>query len=44
MSWNQYARPVGGSWRCDETYVKVKAAGRTCIEQLINRVEGWIFC
>ncbi len=22
--WNQYARPVGGSWRCDETYVKVK--------------------
>ena len=22
--WNRYARPVGGSWRCDETYVKVK--------------------
>ena len=22
--WNQYARPVGGSWRCDETYIKVK--------------------
>jgi transposase-like protein len=22
--WNQYARPVGESWRCDETYVKVK--------------------
>jgi transposase-like protein len=21
---NQYARPVGGSWRCDETYIKVK--------------------
>jgi transposase-like protein len=22
--WNQYAQPVGGSWRCDETYIKVK--------------------
>ncbi|MEA2874550.1 MAG: putative transposase [Hyphomicrobiales bacterium] len=22
--WNRYARPVGGSWRCDETYVKVR--------------------
>jgi transposase-like protein len=22
--WNHYARPVGGSWRCDETYIKVK--------------------
>jgi transposase-like protein len=22
--WNQYARAVGGSWRCDETYIKVK--------------------
>ena len=21
--WQQYARPVGGSWRCDETYIKV---------------------
>jgi transposase-like protein len=21
--WSQYARSVGGSWRCDETYVKV---------------------
>ncbi len=24
--WNRYARPVGGSWRCDETYIKVKGA------------------
>jgi transposase-like protein len=23
-SWAQYARSVGGSWRCDETYIKVK--------------------
>ncbi len=22
--WNQYARPVSGSWRCDETYQKVR--------------------
>src|SRR3982751_2874797 len=22
--WSRYARPVGGSWRCDETYIKVK--------------------
>jgi transposase-like protein len=26
--WNQYARPVGGSWRCDETYIKVKGRWR----------------
>jgi hypothetical protein len=42
--WNHYARPVGGSWRCDETYVKVKGIGRTCIEQLINRITRWISC
>ena len=24
--WNRYARSVGGSWRCDETYIKVKGA------------------
>jgi transposase-like protein len=22
--WQRHARPVGGSWRCDETYIKVK--------------------
>jgi transposase-like protein len=22
--WNRYVRGVGGSWRCDETYIKVK--------------------
>lgn len=22
--WSRYARPVGASWRCDETYIKVK--------------------
>src|SRR5690349_1262585 len=24
--WNRHARRVGGSWRCDETYIKVKGA------------------
>ena len=22
--WSQYSRPVGRSWRCDETYIKAK--------------------
>ncbi len=22
--WRRYAQPVGGSWRCDETYINVK--------------------
>ncbi len=22
--WSRYARPAGGSWRCEETYIKVK--------------------
>ena len=22
--WSRYARPMNGSWRCDETYIKVK--------------------
>jgi transposase-like protein len=22
--WSQYSQPVGKSWRCDETYIKVK--------------------
>ena len=36
--WSQYSRPVGGSWRCDETYIKVK--GRwTCIEQWTSWAE-----
>jgi transposase-like protein len=36
--WNKYSRPVGGSWRCDETFIKVKVVGRTCIEQWTSRV------
>src|SRR5450755_3946571 len=29
--WNRFARTVGGSWRMDETYVRVKANGCICI-------------
>src|SRR5205823_6931102 len=29
--WSRYARPVGGSWRMDETYKQVGAGGCTCI-------------
>ena len=24
--WRRFLRPVGGSWRCDETYIRVKGA------------------
>jgi hypothetical protein len=27
--WGSSARPVGGSWRCDETYIKVRGRSRT---------------
>ena len=30
--WQRYARPVGGSWRMDETYVKVRGEWSTCTE------------
>ena len=26
--WNRYARTVDGSWRCDETYIKVNGSWR----------------
>jgi transposase-like protein len=29
--WSRYARPVGGSWRMDETYIRLGAVGSTCI-------------
>jgi transposase-like protein len=28
--WRRYERPVGGSWRADETYIKVRAVGCIC--------------
>ena len=39
--WNQYARPVGGSWRCDETCIKVK--GRwTYLYRAVDKVGGTV--
>ena len=34
--WNQYSRPVGGSWRCDETYIKVKG-GWTYLYRAVDK-------
>ena len=28
--WNHYARPVGDSWRVDETYIKVRGQWVSC--------------
>jgi len=39
--WRRYARPVGGSWRCDETYIKVKAPGCTCTEPWTKAARRW---
>ena len=37
--WNKYSRPVGGSWRCDETYIKMK--GRwTYLYRAVDK-QGW---
>ena len=35
--WNRYARPVGDSWRVDETYLKTEASGCTSIAPWIKR-------
>lgn len=37
-------RPVGKSWRVDETYVKSKANGNTCIALSTRSVTPSIFC
>ena len=42
--WSRYARTVGGSWRCDETYIKVKGRWTYLIVPSTNRVERWISC
>jgi transposase-like protein len=34
--WNKYSRPVGGSWRCDETYIKVKG-GWTYLYRAVDK-------
>ncbi len=38
----RYARPVDGSRRMDETYVKVRANGFTCTERSPKRARRWI--
>jgi transposase-like protein len=39
--WSRYARPVGGSWRCDETYIRVK--GRwTYLYRAVDKVRRTI--
>jgi transposase-like protein len=37
--WNEYSRPVGRSWRCDETYIKVKGQW-TYLCRAVDR-QGW---
>jgi hypothetical protein len=39
-----HKRPVGRSWRVDETYIKVKAIGSICIAPLTRPVTQSIFC
>jgi transposase-like protein len=34
--WTKYSRPVGGSWRCDETYIKVKG-GWTYLYRAVDK-------
>jgi transposase-like protein len=42
--WSRYVRDVDGSWRCDETYIKVKGDGPIFIEPSTNTDERWTFC
>ena len=37
-------RPVGPSWRMDETYVRARAPGSICIGPSTRRVPRWISC
>jgi hypothetical protein len=39
-----HKRPVGRSWRMDETYVKVKGSGSTCIKASTRPVPRWTSC
>src|SRR5687767_2400039 len=34
--WSQYARPVDGLWRCDETYIKVRGR-RTYLYRAVDK-------
>ena len=43
--WSRYARTVGGSWRCDETYIKVNG-GWTYLYRAVDKqgrtVDFWL--
>src|SRR5580692_7541927 len=41
--WNHYARPVGDSWRVDETYIKVKGQWVYLYRAVDRQVEPSIF-
>src|ERR1700758_3558983 len=35
--WNKYSRAVGGSWCCDEIYIKVKGGGWTYLYRTVDK-------
>ena len=41
--WSRYARPVGDSWRVDETYIKVRGQWVYSIAPSTNRATPSIF-
>jgi putative transposase len=40
----KYKRPVCGSWRMDETYIKVKGSGNTSTAPSTSRARLSTFC
>lgn len=41
---SQYARPVDGSWRCDETYIKVRGRWTYLYRAVDKQAARWISC
>src|ERR1700730_3078158 len=41
--WKRFARSVGGSWRMDETYIRIKRRGHICIGRWTRRARRSIF-
>ena len=42
--WSRYARAVSGSWRCDETYIKVKGRWTYLYRAVDKQGRRLIFC
>src|SRR6266481_1988051 len=42
--WNRYARPVNGSWRCDESYITyIKVKGRwTYLYRAVDKIRATV--